>query len=581
MLPSSERVTGRGLPIEAAGVALVATASAAVALAPGAMVLLSVVGAAAPAASASPLVFAVIAVAAVHALALVALGRRWAFRVGIAAGLVAAFGTAFVEPARRPSWPALVLVAVLETWAAGALAERLRAPLSGVLRRRRVASTVWAALGLLLVVQSARLSIFMADPSFDFWLTTRDPVWAKHMCMPAYIEGADLLRQGAPNIYDARYYLVMDRSAKPGLTVRNMDAWAGDPFQYPPAFLVFPRLALAATDDFAVLRTLWYVVQVFLFLGVAITLCLWIGGSAGGTAALLIPAVWISIPGIQSLQYGQFHMAALSLALAGMLAFERRRNAAGGLLLAIATLAKIFPGVLVLWLIAQQRWRAVDWTAGCTIAVTAIAMMTLGVAPFLDFVHYQLPRLANGRAFDFSAAWPELRAPFIANNLSPAAMVEKLGELHVPGMTRAAGLGVLRLYTLALVAFVLVAGRRRVEARQDLAVVWLALLNLAAFQSYGAWGDYVTLGSAWALTLAASSQWPAARTWSLPAGLLGAAWIACFLVPGVQPIPDLLPSPVAMILTLLVAAIVIALNARTALVGANVLGRPGPRGETA
>jgi hypothetical protein len=195
--------------------------------------------------------------------------------------------------------------------------------------------------------------------------------------------------------------------------------------------------------------------------------------------------------------------------------------------------------------------------------------VAFGAAPFRDFIHYQLPRLADGRAFDFASEWPELRVPFIADNLSPAAMVEKLGELGVPGMTRKVGLAVLRLYGLALVSFVIVAGRRALRTRRQRAVTWLALLNLAALQSYGAWGDYVTLGSAWMLTLAAASlwpeRWPARRPRSGMAWLVAAAWPACFLVPGVQPVVRTIPPPLAMIMTLVVGMTVIGINVRTAL----------------
>ena len=46
-----------------------------------------------------------------------------------------------------------------------------------------------------------------------------------------------------------------------------------------------------------------------------------------------------------------------------MLLFERRRHAAGGLLLAYAIVSKLFPGVLVLYLLLRRDWRAVGWTA--------------------------------------------------------------------------------------------------------------------------------------------------------------------------------------------------------------------------
>jgi hypothetical protein len=229
MNPPSGPPTRHGIPVEAVAVACAAAASAALVLGPAVALLFAAVGADGSAGAARHLSVAIAVVAGLHAVIMVRSGRRWALGVAAAAGLAAGVGMALLSPARHPSLPALCVVVMAEAWTAGWVAERLRAPLSGALRRRPLASAAWAALGLLLVVQSARLSTFMADPTFDFWVTSRDPVWAQHMCMPAYVEGADLLRQGAPNIYDSAYYPAVRRSAKPSLTVRHMEAWTAGP----------------------------------------------------------------------------------------------------------------------------------------------------------------------------------------------------------------------------------------------------------------------------------------------------------------------------------------------------------------
>ena len=248
-----------------------------------------------------------------------------------------------------------------------------------------------------------------------------------------------------------------------------------------------------------------------------------------------------------------------------MLAFDRQRYLAGGALLAAAALAKIFPAILLFWLIAQRRWRAVAWTVGLAGAFSLAAIAVVGPSPFVSFVQYQLPRLADGRAFDFSAQWPELRLAFLTDNLSPVAIPEKLRELGVPGMSRALGMALLRFYSLAIVVVALIAGRRRPTSRSHLAVIWLALLNLSALQSGGAWGDYTTLGTAWLLTLSAVSQFEMARASSVRAGLLALGWVLFFVVPGVQPIPVPLPTRVAMALTLTITVSLVAFNLRMAL----------------
>ena len=430
-------------------------------------------------------------------------------------------------------------------------------PLFGVARRRPVLTTAWVAVCLLLVVQNVRLGRFMFDPSADWWLTTRNDLWAKHACLPAYIEAADLHRQGVTNIYDARYYAVLDRAAKPPLTVAHLAEWAGDPFQYPPPFLVLPHAALTLTNDYLTIRVCWYAVQLLAFVVICVLLAVWVGGPAGTAAALLIPGLWLSVPVMQNLQYGQFHLASLLLAIAGMLAFERHRHAAGGALLAAAALSKIFPGVLLLLLIVQRRWRAVAWTVMFAAAFTLGAFLVLGPHPFQAFFGYQLPRLLSGEAFDFTKDWPELRLALLADNLSPSAVVGKLRELGLTWMTPAVGTMALRVYTLVLVALTVAAGTRKTAAgKAGRVVIWLALLNLAALRAGGAWGDYITLGSAWLLTYLTGEAWRS-RTKIV---FLAVAWVTCLLVPGVQPVPVFLPPPLAMVLTSGIFAVVVTLN---------------------
>jgi hypothetical protein len=54
------------------------------------------------------------------------------------------------------------------------------------------------------------------------------------------------------------------------------------------------------------------------------------------------------------LQIGNFQLTALSLGILAMLAFARERPVLGGLALGFATLSKIVPGVLGLWLLATR-----------------------------------------------------------------------------------------------------------------------------------------------------------------------------------------------------------------------------------
>ena len=205
------------------------------------------------------------------------------------------------------------------------------------------------------------------------------------------LRAADLCRRHEPNVYHARWYpaFTTPSDAEPGgvdSPVDGLGRWVFDPYEYPPPFLLLPRAALALTNSFDHIRTAWFVLQTTIFLTAALLLAWWIGGSRGLLAGLLVPALLASVPTMLNLQFGQFHAMAMLLAVAGMVAFEQRRPVLGGGLLASAILSKIFPGLLLIALAAQRRWRAIGWTLAFTVVFVLIALAVLGPDPFIAFV---------------------------------------------------------------------------------------------------------------------------------------------------------------------------------------------------
>ncbi len=284
------------------------------------------------------------------------------------------------------------------------LADWLPETLDGTLRRRPLRSGLWGTMGLVAVVQIARLSTYIADPNFNWWLTTDHPFWARHACMTAYVYGAELQMRGELNLYHAEHYPGLCREAEPHTCVAGLTV--EDPYQYPPQFLLLPRLALALTHDFETIQITWFVIQVLGFAAAGLMLARRVGGAAGATITLLMPLVYASIPALYNFQYGQFHLPTIVLAVLGMLAVESRRNVLGGGLLAAAILAKIFPAFLIVPLVLRGRWKAVGWTVAFGCGITLLALVVLGPTPFEAFWHYHLPRLQSGAAFAFEDAWP-------------------------------------------------------------------------------------------------------------------------------------------------------------------------------
>jgi hypothetical protein len=473
-------------------------------------------------------------------------------RIGIAltvaavAGLIAWPGLGAVIGAAAV--PAAVLLGAGAGWLSW---RRLPGSVDGAFRRRRTAAILWSLLAVVTVVQTARLGAYMEDPSRDWWLTTKDAFWSKHMCMVAYFYAADLNRQGEPNVYDGNLYPGLNPRAESRATVENLVP--EDPYQYPPQFLLAPRLAIAMSNDFFRIRPVWYALQAGLFLLVAFLLARWYGGAAGKPALFLIPAVWISVPSMLNFQYGQFHLTTIVLAMAAFLAFETRRHALGGGLLAASILAKGFPGILIVPLLLQRRWRAAAWTGAWAAGLTVLAWGVLGPEPFEAFFRYHLPRVQNGAAFAFEEAWPELRAALRAGNISPFALARKLGDLGVPRATDHLARVVQTVFSVAVLGIAVVAARIR-DARPR-ALSWLALLTLAAMTSPASWGDYVPVGTLWMVTLTA-----AGRTRLRPA-VWGGVAVLSFLLPGVVPIGSFPPPPASMILSILGSLVWIGINA--------------------
>ncbi len=484
---------------------------------------------------AAPAVAAPLAVTSIAASALVAAAWRAPRGAGIAALGVPAVA-ALILGLYWGSWAAGAGLAVAVpacAWLARRLATRLPRTVDTWPRRYRLASAAWLALALVTVVQVGRLSSFMANPELDWFLTTTNPFWAKHECLPAYFQGAELASDGDPNIYHAAHYPALNPAATPETHVEGMTL--EDPFQYAPQFLLWPALGMALTHDYVKLKLVWFALQTTFFLFVALTTARWVGGRSGRAAALLTPLAFIAFPALHAFQYGQFHLVAVGLALLGMIALDGRRRLLGGALLAVAVLSKLFPGVLLVVLAAQRRWRDLGAVAAFGAALTAATVALFGTAPFEAFLGYHAARLASGAAFAFGDAWPELRELVLADNQGFYGLTLKLGELGVPGMTTAVASWINRAAAVGVLALALWTGHRTTRLGREARVLgWFGLLALASMLSTGAFGDYVPATATWMATFVAYRMSDDRRlvTWLVP------AWALQFFLVGTTPIGD-------------------------------------------
>ena len=446
------------------------------------------------------------------------LGReRWAVALAasLAAGMVLYVGLRGLGAAW---WLGAAIAAGLGVVGCRSLARRLPSDLDGLARTKRAWCIAWLVVAILALVQTARMSAFMIDPATQQAqsLFPSDSWYIGHSCLTAYAEAARLATEGAPNIYVGELYLD-----------RKIDGFNVDAYHYPPSFLLLPlALRAIAGSVYTNERMCWFAIS-------ALALLLALGAAAAALdppsrrrAIAAAPAIWISVPVQLGFQMSNVQLLVIAITGLAWVAFRRWRPL-GAALLALAAVAKIFPGVLVLDLLLRRRWRDAATTAGFGLAFCGASYAIVGAAPFRAFFRFELPHLSTGEAF----ARPFLRAFAVGQNMSPFGIALKLEKLGVPGATLAAGRVLGTIFGLALIALAVWASRRtadrpptRENATNEIAV-WLALLSLGTLASPFAPANYVLASLVWLVAIDRNDFSPAF------AAIVGLATSAPFLLP--------------------------------------------------
>ncbi len=332
----------------------------------------------------------------------------------------------------RVSVPALAVLGVLAGPALIALAPRLAAPLPASLDRwfdagnRRLAA-LWLLGGLVAVVGFARIAVFLADPSqVACSLMPENAFIVRHSCLTAYMHGAILSMDPGANVYDlALVEGVADHPPPLPHSAAHFAPFTLDAFGYPPPFLLLPRALLRVTTSFLSQRLLFGAASLALIGWACASVATTLGGVSGRRVWLLAPIVLANPLVLVTLQVGNFHLAAVALCVLCWCALERQRDGLAGALLAVATLAKIFPGMLGVMLLVQRRWRAAALTGLAAAVLCALSVAVLGTTVWRDFLFYHLPHVQSGEALRFLAGSPRE----IAMNLAPFGVVFKLRAL--------------------------------------------------------------------------------------------------------------------------------------------------------
>lgn len=387
-----------------------------------------------------------------------------------------------------------------------------------VVRTKKIwVRVLWSVPIVLVVALLARLTQFILDAhNTDASLSPDDDFLVKKTHLSGYISGALVADHDPANLYNRHRYDSPDAdSVLPGVAPQDRDAYL-----YPPPFLLLPRLLLLFSHDFATLRALWYSLYVAVVLIGMLAIARWIGGRQGAVLAALTPAVWISLPTLATLQIGNIHVLVLYVGVVGaMVLFELRRNLLGGAALAFAIVAKVSPAILVVYLLAQRRWKPALWTGAWCGIYSAATYLVFGWEPWRQFLaDGTWKRLASG---EFHQWVLEQRSNQLVN-YSPFGLPYKANIMgwDIGDPTGPARL-ITNVYTLLLVVLVAVTAlrlRRRAAAvtaeprfRAEQVVVWLAVLTLASFRApFGPW-VYITVGALWMLAAYAGLMRATAR----------------------------------------------------------------------
>ena len=420
-------------------------------------------------------------------------------RVSVAIALAAccalfAFVTA-VGP-RAPlgvSWLVAIAVAALVGWR---LPSRLGFTLDSSAVSRPLA-IVAAIATLAALTQLGRLTVFISDASRAEYSFLPGSDWeVRHNCATAYFVAAEAADR-SPDVYADSLYTAKDDDPSKPRKALTLGPFNIDVFEYPPPFLLLPRLLRLLAPDFMSFRALWFGLSGLFLLAAMLWVLRLLTPAIATQALLLMPLAWLAHTTVGTIQKGNVQFVVIAAAVLAMAMFERRRWALGGLLLAFATVSKLYPGMLVIYLLARRKWRAVAWTGALMLAFAVGAGIDLGSAIYGEFAHH-MPRLLSGEAF------PAFRnPPAIANNLSIPGIVFKLKLFGAPAM----GFGTMKLvgwlYTLVAIAATWWLARRTIR-EEGTPSIWLAILIVATLRSPFLPHSYATFPAVWLLTLVAA-----------------------------------------------------------------------------
>jgi hypothetical protein len=363
---------------------------------------------------------------------------------------------------------------------------------------------VAAVLTVAALLQLGRLTVFMVDPTEVKYSNFPSDSWeVHHSCLSAYFCAVEAVDK-TPNIYDESLYALPGNPNEPRQG-RTLDTFKIDQYEYPPTFLLLPRVLHALAPTFLAHRALWFGLNLLVLMGAMLIAARYLSGAAATRAILFVPLMFVAIPTLSMLQKGNIQGMVIALSVVAMLWLERGKHAAGGAVLAYTIVGKLYPGLLLIYLLARKQWSALAWTAGFGTLYLILSVADVGIEPYRAFVHH-LPGLMSGEAF------PAFRNPAaLAINLSIPGLAFKLKLFDVPGMGFGAAKIIGWIYT-AIALWLTVLFARRARTDEEKLFVILSIVILATLRSPFLPTAYATYPAVWLLTLMSAAAVPSGRT---------------------------------------------------------------------
>lgn len=358
----------------------------------------------------------------------------------------------------------------------------------------------------LLIVALVLAAAFIINPNLARWQGRPwTPQRSDHSCASSYWVACDRIRE-VPDIYAEEIYSVPQADPSSRRIGRRIGPLVVDQYEYPPSFLIVPRLIAVATEDFWGFRRVWFALNLAVVAAGLLLVARRFDRALSTHALWLTPFVLLPPAILITFVMGNVQLAIIAIAMIAMLLFERARHATGGALLAYAVVSKLYPGVLVLYLLLRRDWQAVAWTIAFSLAFALVSIVDVGFEPYMAFGKH-MPKLLSGEAF------PAFRNPdAIAVNESIPGLVFKLRLFGLTSMGFAASKALGWIYTVVVVGITArLALQPSVAGREPLA--WITILILATMRSPFL-PTYAPFPSLWLATLLAALTWGRSRAFA-------------------------------------------------------------------